>query len=323
MKIIEQARAPNPRRVRIFLAEKGIPMTYEQVSLADMEHKTESFRSLNPFLSVPVLVLDDGTAVSESMAICRYFEEVQPEPRLMGETPLEKATIEMWARRMELELFYRVAQCFRHLHPAMAELEKPQIADWGNANRPRILSTPENTRRPSRGTRVHYGLGLYRGRHYRPGGHRLHEAGARRTPSRDGKSRTLVRSRLFPSKCFSIDVPVPCVTHTSPCSQLKRSGWEQHGQGQLRGQYAEDDSRGFRRCIRSRRTAANVLSRRARREDVSDRLRGDRDDRDAQIWVGPGWRGHRGVVPPSTAITIQGSSGGSSTPTTSRAASTP
>lgn len=141
MKIIEQARAPNPRRVRIFLAEKGIPMTYEQVSLADMEHKTESFRSLNPFLSVPVLVLDDGTIVCESMAICRYFEEIQPEPRLMGETPLEKATIEMWARRMELELFYRVAQCFRHLHPAMAELEKPQIADWGNANRPRILST--------------------------------------------------------------------------------------------------------------------------------------------------------------------------------------
>ncbi|MCB1510135.1 MAG: glutathione S-transferase [Hyphomicrobiaceae bacterium] len=141
MKIIEQSRAPNPRRVRVFLAEKGIDMSYEQVSLADMEHKTESFRSINPFLGVPVLVLDDGAAISESMAICRYFEELQPEPSLMGTTPIEKATIEMWARRMEFELFYRVAQCFRHLHPAMAELEKPQVSAWGEANRPHVLNT--------------------------------------------------------------------------------------------------------------------------------------------------------------------------------------
>ena len=141
MKIFEQARAPNPRRVRIFLAEKGIEMAYEQVSLADLEHKTEQFTSLNPFRAVPVLVLDDDTVIAESMAICRYFEDLQPEPRLMGATPLEKATIEMWARRVELELLYRVAQCFRHLHPAMAELEKPQVPDWGEANRPRVLAT--------------------------------------------------------------------------------------------------------------------------------------------------------------------------------------
>lgn len=140
MKIIEQERAPNPRRVRVFLAEKGIEMSYEQVSLADMEHKTEEFEALNPFMSVPVLVLDDGSAISESMAICRYFEEIQPEPALFGATPLEKATVEMWSRRMELELFYRVAQCFRHLHPAMAELENPQVPAWGEANRPRILA---------------------------------------------------------------------------------------------------------------------------------------------------------------------------------------
>ena len=141
MKIIEQQRAPNPRRVRVFLAEKGIEMTYEQISLADMEHKSSTFEAINPFKSVPVLVLDDGTAISESMAICRYFEELQPEPRLFGEAPLEKALVEMWARRMELELLFPVAQCFRHTHPAMSELEKPQVPAWGEANRPRILSS--------------------------------------------------------------------------------------------------------------------------------------------------------------------------------------
>jgi glutathione S-transferase len=143
MKIIEHQRAPNPRRVRVFLAEKGVEVDFEQISLADMEHKTAEFEALNPFLSVPVLVLDNGTAISESMAICRYFEEIQPEPCLFGETAIEKATIEMWARRMEFELFYRVAQCFRHLHPAMAELEKPQVAEWGEANRPRIRKVLE------------------------------------------------------------------------------------------------------------------------------------------------------------------------------------
>jgi glutathione S-transferase len=139
MKIIEQERAPNPRRVRIFLAEKGIEVEREQISLADMQHKAPEFVSLNPFKSVPVLVLDDGTVLAETMAICRYFEELQPEPRLMGESALEKATIEMWSRRMELQLFYPIVQCFRHLHPAMAELEQPQVADWGEANRPRVL----------------------------------------------------------------------------------------------------------------------------------------------------------------------------------------
>jgi glutathione S-transferase len=140
MKIIEQERAPNPRRVRIFLAEKGIEVPREQISLADMQHKTPEFASLNPFRSVPVLVLDDGSVLAETMAICRYFEELQPEPRLMGESALEKATIEMWARRMELQLFYPVVQCFRHLHPAMAELEQPQVAAWGEANRPRVYT---------------------------------------------------------------------------------------------------------------------------------------------------------------------------------------
>lgn len=140
MKIIEDGRAPNPRRVRIFLAEKGIQMEYEQVDITEFDHKKPEFTSLNPLQRVPVLMLDDGSALSESMAICRYFEELQPEPALLGKDALGKAKVEMWQRRMELSLMQPVAQTFRHLHPAMAEMEKPQVAAWGEVNRPRALS---------------------------------------------------------------------------------------------------------------------------------------------------------------------------------------
>jgi len=139
LKIIEQARAPNPRRVRIFLAEKGISVPFEQVDLVKHEHQTSEFTARNPFQQVPVLILDDGTAISESVAICRYFEEQQPEPALFGRGAKGRVNVEMWQRRMELGLFYPVAHCFRHSHPAMAELEKPQVKEWAEANRPRVL----------------------------------------------------------------------------------------------------------------------------------------------------------------------------------------
>ncbi|MGH6814296.1 MAG: glutathione S-transferase [Hyphomicrobiaceae bacterium] len=143
MKIIEQRQAPNPRRVRIFLAEKGIPMTYEQIDLLKLDHRAPTFAGLNPMQQVPVLILDDGTALTESIAICRYFEEMQPEPVLMGQGARGKATVEMWNRRMELGLLFRVAQSVRHLHPALAPLESPQIKDWGEANRPRVAEMLE------------------------------------------------------------------------------------------------------------------------------------------------------------------------------------
>lgn len=139
MKIIEQSRAPNPRRVRIFLAEKGITVPFEQIDMMKMEHRAAAFTTLNPVQQVPVLILDDGTAISESIAICRYFEEAQPEPALFGRTPKERAIVEMWNRRIEHGLLFRVAQTFRHTHPAMAPLEQPQIAAWGEANRARAL----------------------------------------------------------------------------------------------------------------------------------------------------------------------------------------
>jgi glutathione S-transferase len=139
MKIVESKAAPNPRRVRIFLAEKGIELAFEEIDLMRGGLKTPEFSALNPFQGVPVLVLDDGTAIAETVAICRYFEELQPEPALFGKGALACARVEMWNRRMDLGLLASVAQAFRHLHPAMAKLEVPQVAAWGEANKPRVL----------------------------------------------------------------------------------------------------------------------------------------------------------------------------------------
>jgi glutathione S-transferase len=86
-----------------------------------------------------VLLLDDGSAIAETVAICRYFEETKPTPALFGSGPEGRARVEMWNRRMELGLLFSVAQAFRHLHPAMANLEVPQVAAWGEANKPRAL----------------------------------------------------------------------------------------------------------------------------------------------------------------------------------------
>lgn len=139
MKILQTQTAPNPRRVRIFLAEKGIEVLYEELDLMKGALKTPEFSRLNPLQRVPVLILDDGTAIAETIAICRYFEETQPDPALFGTGARDRAVVEMWNRRMEIHLLQCVAQAFRHLHPAMAQLEVPQVSAWGEANKPRVL----------------------------------------------------------------------------------------------------------------------------------------------------------------------------------------
>lgn len=139
MRIIEARGAPNPRRLRIFLAEKGIDIPIEQRQILEGGLRTPDFALLNPLQQVPVLVLDDGQCLTETMAICRYFEELQPEPALFGRSALERAFTEMWQRRMELGLFAHVAAVFRHLHPKMALNEVPQVAAWGEANKPKVL----------------------------------------------------------------------------------------------------------------------------------------------------------------------------------------
>jgi glutathione S-transferase len=140
MKLYDGGRAPNPRRVRIFLAEKGIEVPLVPVDMAAMEHKSETVTSRNPLQRLPVLELDDGTVLTESVAICRYFEELQPEPALFGTGALGKAVVEMWNRRMELNLLASVAAAFRHVHPAMKEWEVPQVPEWGEINKPKALA---------------------------------------------------------------------------------------------------------------------------------------------------------------------------------------
>ena len=119
MRLYDGGRAPNPRRVRIFLSEKGIAVPIAPVDLGAMEHKSERYSAVNPLRRVPALELDDGTVITESIAICRYFEAMQPEPALFGVGALEIARVEMWQRRIELHLLAGIQHVFRHLHPAM------------------------------------------------------------------------------------------------------------------------------------------------------------------------------------------------------------
>ena len=139
MKLYDGGRAPNPRRVRIFLAEKGITVPTEPVDLGKLQQRSEAYTAINPMQRVPALVLDDGTVIAESIAICRYFEALQPDPPLFGRRALESALIEMWQRRVELHLFLPVATVFQHLHPAMKIMVDPQVAEWGEANKPRVV----------------------------------------------------------------------------------------------------------------------------------------------------------------------------------------
>jgi glutathione S-transferase len=116
MKIYDSHNAPNPRRVRMFLAEKGIEVPYEQVDIGQRVNRGADFQKINPLSTVPVLELDDGTYISESVAICRYFEELQPEPPLFGADAKQRALVEMWNRRMEFNILQPIADSFRQRH---------------------------------------------------------------------------------------------------------------------------------------------------------------------------------------------------------------
>jgi glutathione S-transferase len=129
--------APNPRRVRIFAAEKGIALPSRDLSIPDREHKAGEFLALNPRGQTPALQLDDGTVISESVAICRYLEGLHPEPPLFGCDPREQALVEMWSRRVEMILMPPVGAVWVHTHPFTARLPG-RNAEWGESNRPRV-----------------------------------------------------------------------------------------------------------------------------------------------------------------------------------------
>jgi len=146
MKLYDSKHAPNPRRVRIFLAEKGIVVPIVQVNLRDNEQFSAGFGEINPFRMVPVLELDDGLRISESVAICRYFEEVHPEPALFGRDPVEKAVVEEWQRRVEFDGFQPVMETFRNSTPGLKGRALPgphgyeQIPEIAERGRKRIAN---------------------------------------------------------------------------------------------------------------------------------------------------------------------------------------
>jgi glutathione S-transferase len=126
--------APNPRRVRIFLAEKGVDLPETPVNMMKREHKSPEFRAKNSMGQLPALELDDGTCISETVAICRYFEETHPEPPLFGRSAVEKALVDQWIRRVEFAVMMPVGNFWRHAHPYTAAL-LTQFKDFGESNK--------------------------------------------------------------------------------------------------------------------------------------------------------------------------------------------
>lgn len=130
--------APNPRRVHLFLAAKTITLPMTELSLARREHKAEAVTAMNSRGQVPFLELDDGRVLAESVAICRYLDELHPEPPLFGTTPFERAETDMWIRRVEAALGVPVGLAWQHGHPLTARL-LVQIPAMGDAAKVRAL----------------------------------------------------------------------------------------------------------------------------------------------------------------------------------------
>lgn len=132
--------APNPRRVRIFLAEKGLTVPTREMSIIKGEHKAAEFTAKYPQGQLPVLELDDGCVIGESVAICRYFEALRPQPPLFGADALSIAEIDMWIRRVEFTLMQPIGQIWAHTHPFTARVVVPQYTEFGESNRPKALA---------------------------------------------------------------------------------------------------------------------------------------------------------------------------------------
>lgn len=136
MKLYTSKIAPNPTRVRMFIAEKGIrDVEFVELDMTKGETRAPEYRQIAPNGLMPTLLLDDGTAIQESAVICRYLERLCPEPNLLGADPVEEAQIGMWDRKMEFELFIPMAQTFRHAHPSGKMVERRPVAEFGEAQR--------------------------------------------------------------------------------------------------------------------------------------------------------------------------------------------
>jgi len=150
MKLYDFKLAPNPRRVRMFLAEKGVEAPLVEVNTRERQQFADWFLKINPYGTIPVLELDDGTCIAESVAICRYFEEIQPDPPLMGRDARDSAVIEMWNRRAEFEGYLPAAEAIRNNLPMFADRglpgqpsgvpQIPELAERGKASLGRFFA---------------------------------------------------------------------------------------------------------------------------------------------------------------------------------------
>jgi glutathione S-transferase len=131
VKLYDLPPSPNARRVRIFIAEKGLEIPIVPVNMMTGENQSEGYLAKNSLGKMPLLELDDGTCIAESVAICRYLEEMNPNPPLMGRNPLEKALVEMWHRRMELEFLIPMVTIFLHTGEMWKDrvTQIPQVAE--------------------------------------------------------------------------------------------------------------------------------------------------------------------------------------------------
>lgn len=148
MKLYDESMpAPNPRRVRMFLAEKGIALPTVRVQLGKGEHKSPEHIARNALGQVPVLELDDGSTLSESVSICRYIEALHPEPPLFGRTPKEIGTIDMWIRRVEMQLMVPIGAVWVNCHPAteayMKAMGVKRFTEYGEQSRARARNRLE------------------------------------------------------------------------------------------------------------------------------------------------------------------------------------
>ena len=139
MKLYSSRYAPSPRRVRMYAAEKGIALTIVEVDIATGATQAPAYRTVNPLGELPTLELDDGTRIPESLAICRYLDELQPEPNLFGRSPLERATVNSWIDRLMFRAYLPTTHVFRHAHPFWASRLR-QIPEWAELQREAVLA---------------------------------------------------------------------------------------------------------------------------------------------------------------------------------------
>ncbi len=132
--------APNPRRVRIYLAEKGLSVPMQSISIRDGEHRGEAFLKVNPLGQTPALVIDGNDVLTESVAICRFFEALHPTPPMFGTGARGVAEVDQWIRRVELRLMTPLAMVWAHTHPFTARVVKPQYTEYGESQRPRVVA---------------------------------------------------------------------------------------------------------------------------------------------------------------------------------------